>query len=324
MNQHTNKNQIDLFVSGFIKSISDINVNYPDKFFTLLEDFDFSQRTIYSTGVGASSIPAQSFSHALASIGIRATSLEVTELLHGGLGRVHKEDLFFAFSNSGNTSEIRKIFKSLQGNNNIFLITSDKKGSKKDKLPEIEITYLFNNLTEFIDGVPSSSILAQLITAFSIFNYIKTKSNRAINSNVHPSGDIGLANMKVLDLMQIFPESEIYNKDITLEEAIKILDRNRLGIIVLDLEESKFGIFTDGDLRRILSNNVKNLDGIFQEKIANFVNASPKVLQGSSSIIEAIQLFETGKKVLIIPVLSEDKVVGVLHVHDILGVLNDK
>jgi arabinose-5-phosphate isomerase len=323
MNQHIDKNQIDFFVSGFVNSISDINVKYSDKFFTLFEDFDFSQRNIYVTGVGASSIPAQCLSHALASIGIRATSLDVTELLHGGLGRVHRKDLFFAFSNSGNTSEIKKVFKSLQGND-IFLITRDKQNLKNNNKPENEITYSFNNSTEFIDGVPSSSILAQLITAFSVFNYIKTKSNTVISSNAHPSGEIGLANMKVLDLMQVLPETEIYRSDITLDEAIKILNRNKLGMIVLGLPESNFGIFTDGDLRRALSNSAKSREGVFQEKIANFVNASPKVLQDSSSIIEALHLFETGKKVLIIPVLSGEKVVGVLHVHDILGVLNDK
>ena len=315
--------QTKFSTSKILESINQINMKNVDVLLKVLDNFNFKDNSIFCTGVGASYVPALYFSHALASIGIRASAVEPTELLHGGLGRVRSDDLIFAFSNSGNTNEIKKIIKSLLSPEKVFLITGNDKNSAQDREKINKLIYSFNSGGEVVEGVPSSSILVQLICAIYLLNYIKKKTNLTINSKSHPAGDIGLLNMKVSQLMKKPVGLEIYRSDITLSRIAEILNSTNLGIVLIKLPNTDIGIFTDGDLRRVIVNNLQDIKTLFQEKIIKFVNKNPKLIQESSTILDALELFENGRKVLIIPVLKDKEIIGVLHVHDVIGVLSD-
>lgn len=323
MKKPSKNDQTEFSTSKILESINPVSIKNLDGLLKILDDFNFKDVNVFCTGVGASFVPALYLSHALASIGIRASAVDPTELLHGGLGRIRKDDLIFAFSNSGNTNEIKKIIKSVLSPEKVFLITSNDKNSTQDQDKINKFIYSFTTGNEVVEGIPSSSILVQLICAIYLLNYIKQKTNLIINSKSHPAGDIGLFNMKVSQLMKKPIGLKIYESDIPLSRVVKILNSTNLGIVLIKLPNMGIGIFTDGDLRRVIEDNLKDIKTLFQEKIIKFVNKNPKLIQENSTIFDALELFENGRKVLIIPVLKDKEVIGVLHVHDVIGVLND-
>jgi arabinose-5-phosphate isomerase len=115
----------------------------------------------------------------------------------------------------------------------------------------------------------------------------------------------------------------IVDEDIKFIEAIKILNNSGLGMILVQYKKSEVGIFTDGDLRRLVLQNSHMISEFLTEKIGKFATKSPKMVDQETSVSDLLDLFENDKKVLVLPVADKSNIIGVIHVHDVIDSFKD-
>ena len=102
-----------------------------------------------------------------------------------------------------------------------------------------------------------------------------------------------------------------------LSEALQIIDKFRLGaVIVLDNKKRLKGIITDGDIRHCIAKQYEEFNKLLVESI---MTENPIKLTADSFLFDALNLMEKFQ-ITVLPVVDIDnKLEGILHLHDILG-----
>lgn len=299
-------------------SLNNVKINSFDRDVSFLEDFTSDLKHLYFTGVGASFIPAQVGSHALSSMGVQASAAEALELLHGGFGRLKENDGIVCFSHSGTTVEIQRILKHARSMGVKTCLITGKKEWKSDAPADYILAYeIWENL-ETIRGVPSTSLLAQTCLSLSLVDLIGKAIGTQLDAKSHPNGTLGLINQKVANIMQPISDEYVGGMRSSLFEVVEKMSRNSHGVIFFVSKDGQVGIFTDGDLRRFVLKFLSEEISSLEFNPSDHVNFHPKVLKPEDSLLEASLMFESGKKVLVAPVLKNDKLVGIIHIHDLL------
>jgi arabinose-5-phosphate isomerase len=281
----------NIIAAQYLESLKKLQYDISDEFVVEIERFKFEKSNLFTTGVGASYQPAQSLAHALASLGLNALAVSTTDLLHGGLGRLKANDLIFVFSNSGKTSEIKNLLKICQNEKIITVQISGSQDSSVRSRANINLGYTINNTNELVANVPSTSLLAQYIIAFTIVKILELKFNVSLKGKFHPSGQIGLSNLQVKDFMRTNVHELIVDCETKVDTALKLLNKFNLGMLLVSFRKSKLGIVTDGDLRRLLIKRKNNIDLLFNEKIGDHATLDPKVINPNASLYEVLELF---------------------------------
>jgi len=110
--------------------------------------------------------------------------------------------------------------------------------------------------------------------------------------------------------------------DMLFKEALETMTRLRLGVVcVVDTNGRLLGVFTDGDIRRILLKSQKPFPALFADDISRHIKHNPTTIRESASIAEAIEVIES-KEIWDLPVVDNDeKLVGLIHLHPALKAL---
>lgn len=283
-----------------------------------LESVNVKNMRIFSTGVGASGVPAKVLSHALASMGVSGSDADPTELLHGGFGRIRQGDLLICFSDSGETKEILRILRHARKLHISTILVTQNKLLLDPELSDYVVDYSLDDSGEIIKGVPSTSLVAQILVSLGLCEYLTRKSILRLDSSSHPQGMLGLQHLKVKEIMREVEVNLVGNCELTMEQVLNMMNKNKLGVLLFNSSSKGLGVFTDGDLRRALVRNSGRTDEFLKKSIDEFVNFNPKYLSPDDSLKSANDFFESGKKILVAPVVKEGSLVGVLHVHDLL------
>ena len=134
----------------------------------------------------------------------------------------------------------------------------------------------------------------------------------------HPAGSLGLKLKTVEDLMLIKNKIPFINENSSLGKAFKILNEKKLGvIIVIDNKKTTKGIFTDGDLKRLV-NKKKNFDDF---KIKKFMTKKPFSVNKDILAAKALNIMNE-KKITCLCVYGnkkKNKTIGIIHIHNILN-----
>jgi len=308
-------NVIDLQIKALKKLKSSIN----DEFFQAVKKISKCKSKVIICGVGKSGIIASKISATLSSVGTPSFTVSANDCSHGDLGRITNKDILILISNSGNTSELKNIIKYAKSYN-IFLIgvmsnknsILYKSSNIKLKLPEVK---------ESGHGiVPTSSTTAQLSIgdALAIALMDKKKFSKLDFKKFHPLGSLGNKLKTAKDLMLIKSKIPFINENQTMDKAIKIINLKKLGFLVVKNSEGKTrGVFTDGDLKRLMrkKNKFKNL------KIKNFMSRKPFSVEENTLASDILSHMNKKKitNVCVYKKKNRDKTIGVLHIHDLIN-----
>ncbi|MBI3508605.1 MAG: KpsF/GutQ family sugar-phosphate isomerase [Chlamydiia bacterium] len=301
-----------------------------DRFFQSL-DFDAALQVfdkllsckgvIHLSGVGKSGHIAQKIATTLSSTGTRAIFLSSAHALHGDIGLVSKEDIFWFLSKSGESQELIDLLPHIQ-QRGVFTIgcTSHPK-SRLAKACDLAMPLVIQKELCPYDLVPTTSTAAQLIfgdcMAIALMR-AKGFSRSAFAAN-HPAGFLGRkSTLKISDLMLKEKELPLCQPEQMLIELLHELSSKRCGcLLVIDKDQKLLGIFTDGDLRRAIEK--KGAEALHQ-KMSDLMNPRPKTSTEERLAFEAVRLMEEDPKhpITVLPILREQKIVGLLKMHDIL------
>jgi len=269
------------------------------------------------TGLGKSGIIGRKIAATLSSTGTPALFLHASEGIHGDLGLVKKGDMVIAISKSGSTDEVFQLFPIFRrfGVPVISIIGNPRSpmAEKSDLVLDasVEEEACPNNLA------PTSSSTAALVMGDALALAILEERNFSPEdfALLHPGGSLGKKLwMKVEDLMHTGDDIPKVKPDTPVKEAILEMTSKRLGATtIVNEKEELLGIFTDGDLRRLVE---KKRD--FMELPASEVmSPNPKTAKPDALAAAALNQMEE-HKITVLAVASGRKLVGMLHLHDLL------
>jgi len=285
----------------------------------VLREFLKCEGMIVFTGVGKSGIIADKLSKTMISTGTRAVYLPPTAAVHGDIGLLTEKDLVCMLSKSGKSQELLNLAKYVRKKNVPSMAWVSALNTPLAKMVDFSILLPFQREICPFDLAPTTSTAIQLIfgdvMAVALMKAKKFSLDQyALN---HPGGTIGkLITQRVEDVMVKDEELPICSLTDSLKEVLVLLSKKRLGcVLIVDETKKLLGIFTDGDLRRALQ---EKGEFILSTPMETMMTRAPITIEPTLLTSTALDLMEGEKKIMMLPVLEEERVVGLLHLHHIL------
>ncbi|MEZ0344735.1 MAG: KpsF/GutQ family sugar-phosphate isomerase [Caldimicrobium sp.] len=278
-----------------------------------------SSGRVVVTGVGKSGLIGKKISATLSSTGTPSFFLHPVEALHGDLGMVTSGDILLALSYSGNTLEVCEVVKILKNRNIPVIAMTGNAESVLAGLSDVVINTAIPREACPFNLAPTTSTTAMLALgdalAIVLFE-LRGLQAEDFRKN-HPGGTLGeRLKVKVKEIMLKGDKIPLVREGTPLSLAIEELDRKRLGaVLIVNALGHLSGILTDGDLRRIVTKH----KGLPEVKIEEVMTKNPKRIEENRLAAEALELMEK-HLITVLPVVNYDGLlVGILHLHDILG-----
>ncbi len=270
------------------------------------------------SGMGKSGHIAGKVAATLASTGTPAFFVHPGEASHGDLGMITRADLLIAISSSGETHELVTILPLLK-RLGIPLITLS--GNLRSTLAEAATVALDVGVREEacpLNLAPTASTTAALAMgdALAVALLESRGFTREDFALAHPGGSLGRRLLlRVDDLMHDGNGIPRVAPETPLARGLVEMTRKGLGMTaVIDADDRLAGIFTDGDLRRILDRGIDVHRTTMREVMTtNCKTVAPGVLAA-----EAVHLLEQHKINGLLVVDDARKVVGAFNIHDLL------
>ncbi len=272
------------------------------------------------TGMGKSGLICQKIAATMASTGTPTFFLHPAEGIHGDLGMLSKGDVVIAVSYSGETEEVCRILPVIK-RMGLPLITMS--GNPKSTLGVAGDVHLNVHVEEEacpLGLAPTASTTATLAMGDAIA--VALLDQRGFKAEdfamFHPGGSLGKKLLlRVEDLMHGSDEIPLVNENTLVREALFEITSKQLGVTgVVNPQGELIGVFTDGDLRRLMEKGLSSLEGPIYEVMSK----SPKRILQRNLAAKAVQVMEAHSITSLFVFADEDQAVpvGVIHLHDLL------
>ncbi len=271
------------------------------------------------TGMGKAGIIARKIASTLASTGTTAIFLHAAEGIHGDLGLLDDNDVVIAVSNSGNTNELTSIIPYIKFRKIPIIALTGNLQSQLAENANVIIDCFVPKEYEPFGLVPTSSTTVALAVgdAIAIALLKKRNFNEEDFAQFHPGGTIGKKLIcKIEDLMHSGKDNPLVNVTAKMNKAIIEMTSKGLGCTnVIDDDGKLVGIITDGDLRRMIEKGITDLN----ISVVEVMIKSPKSMQPQELAVDALNLMEDNK-ITMLPIVDENnKLIGMLHMHDLIN-----
>ena len=270
-------------------------------------------------GIGKSGHIAQKISATLSSTGTPSFFIHPTEAAHGDLGMISKKDSILILSNSGETKEIIEILPALKrSTSNIFTLTNDNK-STIAKAGTINLTIKADEEACPLDLAPTSSTTIALVfgDALAIALLEARGFSKDDFAKSHPAGQLGKKlTTLVQDLAVMNEKAPMVDQTTSLKEALMVVTEKKLGLTLVLNKKKIVGVFTDGDLRRCLNDEVD----INNTPIKDVMTIEFKSIDSNALAIDAAEIMEKNKIFSLVVNSSTHKedTIGIITMHQLL------
>lgn len=301
------------------EGILDLIHRLDDNFEKMVEAVYRSTGRVVVSGIGKSGIVGRKIVATLNSTGSRSIFLHPVEAMHGDLGIVVPDDIFLALSNSGETGELNILLPSIRNLGCLVIAFTGNRESTLAKHSDIVIDVGVKKEACPLGLAPTASTTAALAMgdALAVVLINKRHFKSSDFKKFHPGGALGrrLSN-KVKDLMLSEEQLPYVLEKEPMHKAIEEMDRQGLGVaFILKTDRRLAGIITDGDLRRAMARKLP----ISELMVEDVMTSNPRTVTMDSPTYEALNLMEEFQ-ITVLPIVDTDnKVRGLLHLHDILG-----
>lgn len=314
MNQHVTMGK-EVFEKE-IEVLSSVKNQLNETFDKMLQEIMNCKGKVIFIGMGKSGHVAKKIAASMASLGTCSVCMHPGECMHGDLGMIQKQDVVVLISYSGESDEIVRIIPSINIIGATILGITSNGDSTLAK--SCKVVQVMENVKEacHLGLAPTSSTTAVMVygDALSVVASRLKGFEKDDFGVFHPAGSLGKKLItRSVDLMRAFKTETFVKENATILQAIEAMINTDTDMIAVVNDEDKLiGIVTNGDLK-------KNMPGkdINKETIQNLVHYYPVFVDISSMAIEALQIMED-KHVHAVPVVNEDKPVGVIERREIL------
>jgi arabinose-5-phosphate isomerase len=269
------------------------------------------------TGVGKSGLVGTKIAATLASTGTSSFFLHPTEAMHGDLGMIGKDDAVLAISYSGESEELIQILPHLKRFDIPMIAMAKNPNSTLAKYADVFFDINVTKEACPLDTAPTSSTTLTMAMgdALAVCLMKKRDFKKSDFASFHPGGSLGKKLfIKVSDLLRT-NNLPLVSRETLLKDAIVKMSEGRLGNVIILDDGKVIGLLSDGDLRRALMNENFSLNC----KVEEIATMNPKVLNNKDVLAsDALKIIEDYKIQLLVVVDEYNKLVGVLHIHDLI------
>lgn len=270
------------------------------------------------TGIGKSGHVGRKLAATLASTGTPAFFVHPAEASHGDMGMIAAEDVVIALSNSGEVAEINALLSPIKRvGAKIIAITGNEQSTLAT---EADITLDARVAEEAcpLGLAPTASTAAAMALGDALaMALLEARGFTAEDfARSHPGGSLGRRLLThVRDVMRTSTAMPTVAPDATLAQALFEITGKGMGMTaVVNANGTLAGIFTDGDLRRCLP----KVTDFNAARVADFMTVQPVTIAPDELAVEAVSLLESQRKTQLLVVNADGKLVGALHMHDLL------
>ncbi len=270
------------------------------------------------TGMGKSGHIGGKIAATLASTGTPAFFVHPGEASHGDLGMIMRNDVVIAISNSGETAEVLTILPLIKRMGVPLISMTGKPGSTLAKTGDAHLDVSVEQEACPLNLAPTASTTATLAMGDALAVALLeargfTPEDFAFS---HPGGALGRRLLLTVEsLMQKGDRLPQVTADVPLTTALMEMTRKGLGMTAItDPQGVVQGVFTDGDLRRVLDSAAD----MRTVSVGSVMTPDGKRIQGAALAAEAVQKMETAKITALMVCDDAGKLVGVIHLQDLL------
>ena len=269
------------------------------------------------SGMGKSGHIARKIAATLASTGTPAMFVHPGEAAHGDLGMVTAQDVFIAISNSGESSELMDILPVVKRMGTPLIAMTGKPQSRLAQLSDVHLDISVAKEACPMNLAPTASTTVTLALGDALaVALLDARGFREEDfARSHPGGALGRRLLThVRDVMRSGEAVPAVSPDAPLAQALLEVSQKGMGMTaVVDAEQRPIGVFTDGDLRRLIE-RVQDFSNIV---IRDVMHANPRTVQPEQLAVDAVAIMEEFRINQMLVVDGEGKLVGALHIHDL-------
>ncbi len=305
-----------------ISELKKINKIFNKSFVKAIDLIENCKGKVITAGIGKSGLIARKVSATLSSVGVSSFFLNPSEANHGDLGQIDKRDLLLVFSYSGNTSEIENMLRYANRFNIKIIGVASKKDSLLLKASDVKILLPKVKESDPTGMVPTTSTSITLLLgdclAVALMNKMRFSKERF--KVFHPGGNIGQNLLLVKDIMIYGNKLPKVNVNKNIYDAIKVIDKKKLGLVIVMEKNQIKGILTDGDARRGIKYYSKD------DHLKKFITTNPLFISETAPASKALSLMNEKKITSLLVTTEQDynksksnkKLKGIVHIHSLL------
>lgn len=274
---------------------------------------------IVLTGVGKSGHIGQKISATLSSTGSTAVFMHPVEAMHGDLGILDSRDILITLSYSGETEELLQVLPAAKRLDVKIAAITGMEDSRLAKWADINVFMPVPREACPFNLAPTTTTTALLalgdalaMVLLDVRGFSKDDYGR-----LHPGGAIGKAvTLKVSDIMRTGDRLVMVTPETHVKDTLLKMTKARSGsAVIVDDSNALLGIFTDGDFRRHIEDDLN----ILNEPVEKFMTANPTAVHSEDMAVEILKILEKRAIDDIIALDDNEKVVGMVDIQDLPG-----
>jgi arabinose-5-phosphate isomerase len=278
--------------------------------------FDCRGRVIV-TGMGKSGIICRKIAATLSSTGTPAFFLHPAEAIHGDLGAIREEDVVVALSHSGETDELLRLLESIRRIGATLIVLTGNPSSTMAHAADVTLDCGISHEACPMNLVPTASTTAALALgdALAMTLLVRKGFREDQFASLHPGGKLGKRLMRVENVMHAREAAPSIGREAKMPDVIHEMSSKRLGMTcVVDADGRLCGVFTDGDLRRLMMTRPQD---VLRLTAGDVMTPNPLTIDRGLLAVEAVRIMETHKITSVVVVDGDRRVEGVVHLHDL-------
>jgi len=271
------------------------------------------------SGLGKSGHVARKIAATLASTGTPAFFMHGAEAIHGDLGMITAQDVIIAISYSGEASELMTVLTVARRIGAQVIAVTGHAQSSLAQACDLHLDVHVAQEACTLNLAPTASTTATLALGDALA--LACLEARGFGpedfARSHPGGALGRRLLtRVRDVMRHGAALPIVDPDTLVPDALAEMSAKRMGmVIVLDAGRDPVGIFTDGDLRRLIAKHgdIRNL------RVRDGMTPDPQHIAPDALAVEAAARLDHHKQSQLLVTDASGQLLGALHMHDLLA-----
>ena len=268
------------------------------------------------TGMGKSGIICRKIAATLSSTGTSAWFLHPAEAIHGDLGAIREEDVVIALSHSGETEELVRLLESIKRLGARLIALTGDLGSTLAKAADVTLNCGIAEEACPMNLVPTASTTAALALgdALAMTLLVRKGFREEDFASLHPGGKLGRRLIRVENVMHAGDAAPVVKLSTPMHDVFHEMSSKRLGMTCVVNDSGRLaGIFTDGDLRRLM---LKSSD-VLALTAGDVMLPNPRTIRREMLAVEALKIMETHKITSVVVTDDDGSIEGVVHLHDL-------
>ena len=301
------------------QAILELQERLGDEFGRAVELMLGCQGRVVVCGLGKTGHVARKIAATLASTGTSAFFLHAAEAVHGDIGMIGAQDVLIALSYSGAGQELLSILPAAHRLGVKVIAMTGHPQSELARLSDVHLDASVSQEACPLNLAPTSSTTVALALGDALaVACLQARGFGAEDfARSHPGGALGRKLLtRVSDVMKKDDSLPTVNEDASIFEALEEISRKGMGMTaVLDRAGHATGIFTDGDLRRLIE-RVGDVRGV---KIIDAMTKNPRHISPDAMAVDAALIMDKHRLNQILVSDAEGKLVGATHMHDLMA-----